>query len=46
LQEELKKIIDETKDSIRFYFLCEICLKRIDIAGTGEITRDLEFYII
>jgi len=46
LREELKKIIDETQDSIRFYFLCETCLKRIDITGTGEITKDLEFYII
>ncbi|MCX7706127.1 MAG: CRISPR-associated endonuclease Cas2 [bacterium] len=46
LQQALNKIIEAEEDSIRFYQLCENCLKRVEICGTGEITRDLEFYIV
>ncbi|HOK79950.1 MAG TPA: CRISPR-associated endonuclease Cas2 [bacterium] len=46
LQEQLKKIIESCQDSIRFYQLCEGCLKKAEIIGTGEITRDLDYYII
>lgn len=48
--EEIKKkaedIIDKKKDSVRIYRICEGCLKEISILGSGEITKDLDFYII
>lgn len=48
--EEIKNItrdiIDEAEDSIRYYKLCESCLKKLEIAGSGEITKDMDFYII
>ncbi|MCM8760084.1 MAG: CRISPR-associated endonuclease Cas2 [Candidatus Omnitrophica bacterium] len=46
LQNTLNKIIENEKDSIRFYQLCESCLKKVEISGIGEITKDLEFYIV
>jgi CRISPR-associated protein Cas2 len=46
IKEKTKNIIDKEKDSIRIYIICENCLKKIDIIGIGEITRDLDFYII
>jgi len=46
IKEKTKNIVDKEKDSIRIYIICENCLKKIDIIGIGEITRDLDFYII
>ncbi|MCX8082691.1 MAG: CRISPR-associated endonuclease Cas2 [bacterium] len=46
IQEITKDIINEAEDSIRYYRLCEICLKKVDIAGNGEITKDMDFYIV
>ncbi|MCM8771962.1 MAG: CRISPR-associated endonuclease Cas2 [Candidatus Omnitrophica bacterium] len=46
IKEKIKEIIDKENDSIRFYIICEGCLKKIEIVGIGEVTRDLEFYII
>jgi len=43
---ELEKIINKTEDSIRVYYLCDSCLKKIEILGQGEVTKDLEVYII
>lgn len=42
----LTLLIDEEQDSLRFYVLCEGCLKRIKIAGMAEITQDREVYIV
>jgi len=46
IKEKTKNIIDKEKDSIRFYIICEGCLKKIEIIGIGEVTKDLDFYII
>lgn len=46
IKKETKKIIDLSTDSIRFYSLCDSCLKKVEITGTGEITKDVDFYII
>jgi CRISPR-associated protein Cas2 len=46
IKEKTKNIVNKEKDSIRIYIICENCLKKIDIIGIGEITRDLDFYII
>jgi len=46
IKEKTKNIIDKEKDSIRFYIICESCLKKIEIIGIGEVTKDLDFYII
>lgn len=46
LKNDFEKIIDKEKDSIRIYRLCENCQKLIEVIGEGEITKDLDFYII
>jgi len=46
LKKLLVKYINMEEDSIRFYQLCESCLKNIRIMGTGEITKDEDFYVI
>jgi CRISPR-associated protein Cas2 len=33
LQTDLKKIINQRQDSIRYYFLCQKCLDKVSIQG-------------
>ena len=46
IKEKTKKIIDLNTDSIRFYSICESCVSRIEITGVGEVSKDIDFYII
>jgi len=32
-------------DSIRLYHFCEACVKKVELWGSGEVTRDQDFYI-
>lgn len=45
LHQVLKKVELKKEDSIRVYIICEACLKKITIYGTGEITQDKDLYI-
>jgi CRISPR-associated protein Cas2 len=44
--ETLLSIIKQQEDSLRVYRLCESCLKKVKIYGTGEISKDEDFYIV
>jgi len=39
-------IIEKQEDSLRIYRLCEGCFKKIKLYGTGEISKDEDFYIV
>ena len=47
--DKLNKMLAKVKlvknDSVRLYQFCESCYKKIKIWGTGEISRDKEYYI-
>ncbi|MCS7231165.1 MAG: CRISPR-associated endonuclease Cas2 [Elusimicrobiota bacterium] len=43
---QLESLIDKNEDSIRVYEVCECCLKKIKILGIGEVTKDLEVYVV
>lgn len=43
---ELKNIIKENEDSIRIYSLCNSCVKRVTVFGVGEITKEVEVYVV
>jgi len=45
LQEGLLSLIED-EDNLRFYLLCEGCLKRIKVFGAAEVTKDEVVYII
>jgi len=36
MRARLKKVINESEDSIRFYTLCAACFKQIEILGQGR----------
>ena len=48
--EDLKMYLSEieliSSDSIRLYRLCGECIKKIQLYGQGEVTRDKDFYIV
>ena len=44
--EEVNKIIDMEKDSVRIYQLCDGCLKKTQVCGMGEITEDRDMFIV
>ena len=46
IKEKTKKIINLETDSIRFYSICDSCVNRIEIVGIGEVSKDIDFYII
>ena len=46
IKEFAESILETSADSMRYYILCESCLKKVDIIGTGEITTDLDFYVV
>lgn len=42
----LFSLIERQEDSLRFYNLCDSCLKKVNIQGIGEVTKDVEVYIV
>ena len=46
MQERLEDAINHTEDSVRFYFVCDKCLERVEVSGLGEgFMRDVQFVI-
>jgi CRISPR-associated protein Cas2 len=40
MKKRVVKLIKEKVDSVRFYTLCEGCLKRIEVPGTEELLTE------
>ena len=36
----------EGSDSIRFYQICEACLKKMVLLGSGEVTEEVLFHLV
>jgi CRISPR-associated protein Cas2 len=46
MENRLRAVIEEDKDSIRVYSLCAACEKVITIIGAGKVIKDEEYYIL
>lgn len=46
LRKRIEAIVDEERDRVRFYHLCEACVGRIELLGEGKIEEDVEVYIV
>jgi CRISPR-associated protein Cas2 len=46
LRERLAKLIAPQVDSVRFYFLDEDQVKRIEVVGQRPVERPKEFYVV
>lgn len=45
LKKQLKMYVKAPEDSIRFYTISADDIKRIEIMGSGKVTRDSTFYM-
>lgn len=43
---DLKEVIKEDEDSVRVYMLCDSCVKKVKLLGVGDITKEVEVYIV
>jgi CRISPR-associated protein Cas2 len=46
LLEDLDKVGLADADRVRIYKMCSRCLDAVQIYGTGEVTRDPEYYLV
>ena len=46
MHEEINKVIDEKKDSVRFYTLCKECRGVTDSAGKTKIQPVRRYYVV
>ena len=46
MRERLKKLIAPKHDNVRFYFLGEDAVKKIEAIGTKQVERAKEFYVV
>ncbi len=46
LKSRLEKLIDLSYDTVRYYFLCQGCVVKTEISGTGVVTQDEPYTIV
>jgi CRISPR-associated protein Cas2 len=46
LKRRLEKLIDAGEDTIRYYFLCQGCVPRIELSGTGVLIEHKKYKIV
>ena len=46
MRERLDKLIDKRKDNVRFYRLCENCLRRRQVVGQERVQKLRDFYVL
>ena len=46
LAQRLRKVIDEAKDSVRIYRVCQECAVKTVILGKGQLTQDPDVYVL
>ena len=42
----IEGIIDHMEDSVRYYFLCDKCLKNVESSGLGQSFREDRDFVI
>lgn len=46
MKKKLKSRINPEEDSLRYYQLCQECLKKIIIEGPGEVKREKPYFVV
>jgi len=42
----LAKVIEPAEDNVRYYVLCEACMKRVEVQGKSGVTQDAGYVIV
>lgn len=46
LQERLQELIIEREDNVRYYRVCQDCLKQSHVVGPVPLTTDPDYYLV
>ena len=46
LKQRLAEKIDSSEDNVRYYVLCDACLKKVEIHGKGQVTQDTGYTVV
>lgn len=46
MKERVDEIIEPVEDSVRYYWLCEKCIREVDYSGKGETFQEDEGYLV
>ena len=46
MKHRVEQVIDHMEDSVRYYYLCDKCLRNIQMSGLGETFKEDESFII
>ncbi len=46
LKTRLDDVIDHTEDTVRYYFLCRECLRKVEFSGVGEAPDVRPFKVV
>jgi len=46
MKSRIDEIIEQIEDSVRYYILCEKCIKEVDHSGKGEPFQEDDEYVV
>lgn len=46
MKQRMDNLIDHTEDSVRYYFICDKCLKLIEFSGHGTVFQEDQDLVI
>jgi CRISPR-associated protein Cas2 len=46
LKRRLAEKIEPTEDNVRYYILCDACLKKVEVQGKGQVTQDQGYTVV
>jgi len=46
MKSRIDEIIEQIEDSVRYYILCEKCIKEVDHSGKGERFQEDDEYVV
>jgi len=46
MKKRLAELIDPKEDNVRYYVLCDSCVKKVEIQGKGGVTQDTSYVIV
>jgi CRISPR-associated protein Cas2 len=46
LKQRLAEKIEPTEDNVRYYTLCDACVRKVEVQGKGQVTRDAGYTVV
>lgn len=46
LKQKLAEKIDSTEDNVRYYIICDACLKKVEVQGKRQVTQDEGYTLV